>query len=110
MFIFRRFYSCNQEPVSRDIVSPHKTIRGMNKSIPPDGINRYRVSPLKLKLHIKHKMLRLNIRSVNVQFQDAPADLRHISLIYISFFSEPQFEKTSFKNLEQSLYLCILWF
>ena len=32
-------------PVSRDIVSPHKTIRGMYKSIAPDGIDRYRVSP-----------------------------------------------------------------
>ena len=53
-------------PVSRDIVSPHKTIRGMNKSIPPDGIDRYRVSPLKLKLDVKHKMLMLNICSVNV--------------------------------------------
>jgi len=35
----------------------------------------------------------LNIRSVNVQFQDAPADLHHISLIYISFFSGPQFKE-----------------
>ena len=29
--------------------------------------------------------------------------------IYL-FFSGPQFEKTDFKNLEQSLYLFILWF
>src|SRR6218665_1536402 len=54
------------KPVSRDIVSFHKTIRGMNKSIPLDGISRYRVSPLKLKLDIKSKMLMLNICSVNV--------------------------------------------
>jgi len=39
-------------PVFRDIVSPHKTIRGMNRSIPSDEIDRYRVSPLKLKLDI----------------------------------------------------------
>jgi len=55
-------------PVSRDIVSPHKAIRGMNKSITPVGINRYmyRLSHLKPKLDIKHKMLMLNIRCVNV--------------------------------------------
>ena len=50
----------------RDIVSPIRLSGGMNKSIPPDGINRYRVSPLKLKLDIKHKMLMLNICNVNV--------------------------------------------
>jgi len=91
-------------PVSRDIVSPHKTIRGMNKSIPPDGITQYMVSPLKIKLDITHKMLMLNICSVTV------ADLRHISLIYMSFFSGQQFEKTGLENLKQSLYLCNLWF
>ena len=52
--------------VSRDIVSTIRLSGGINKSIPPDGINRYRVSPLKLKLDIKHKMLMLNICSVNV--------------------------------------------
>jgi len=54
----------------------------------------------------------LNILSVNVQFQDASADLRHISLIYrLSLFSaDHSFKKTDFKNLEQLLYLCILWF
>ena len=56
----------NCVPVSSDIVSPHKTIRGDELIYPPDGINRYRVSPIKLKLDIKHKMLLLNIRSVNV--------------------------------------------
>ena len=35
--------------VSRDIVSPIRLSGGMNKSIPPEEINRYRVSPLKLK-------------------------------------------------------------
>jgi len=29
---------------------------------------------------------------------------------YISFISGPQFEKIGLENLEQSLYLCILWF
>jgi len=48
-------------PVSRDIVSPGRLSEEMNKSIPPDGINRYRVYPLKLKVDIKHKMLMLNI-------------------------------------------------
>ena len=51
--------------------------------------------PLKLKLDIKYKMLMLNICSVNVKFQEAPPDLRHIhihvSLIYISFLSGIQF-------------------
>ena len=41
----------------------------------------YRVSPLKLILDIKHSLLMLNICGVNVWFQNAPADLRHISLI-----------------------------
>ena len=40
---------------------PIRLFGGMNKSIPPDGINRYRVAPLKVKLDIKHKMLMLNI-------------------------------------------------
>src|SRR6218665_3667903 len=41
---------------------------GMNKSIPSDEIHQYRVglSPLKLKLDTKPKMLMLNIRSVNL--------------------------------------------
>jgi len=39
---------------------------GMNKSIAPDGINQYRISPVKLKLDIKYKMVMLNICSVNV--------------------------------------------
>jgi len=56
-------------------------------------------------------MLMLNICSVNIEFQDAPADLRLISLIYISFLSGPQFEKSGLENfLEQQLYLCILRF
>jgi len=53
-------------PVSRDIVSPIRLFGGMNNSIPPDGSSRYRVSPLKLKLDIKHSLLMLNICSVNV--------------------------------------------
>src|SRR6218665_980592 len=35
---------------------PMRLSGGMNKSIPPDGINRYRVSPLKLKLDIKQNV------------------------------------------------------
>src|SRR6218665_2394343 len=57
--------------------------------------------PLKLKLYLKHKMLMLNICGVNVWFQDAPADLRHISLIYIIyiFFSaDHSLKKTDFKK------------
>ena len=50
--------------MSRDIVSTRKTIQRDELIYPPDGINRYRVSPLKLKLDMKHKMLMLNIRSV----------------------------------------------
>jgi len=50
----------------------------------------------------------LNISSVNAEFQDAPADLRHISLIFISFFSEPQFEETGLENVEQSL-TCVFY-
>ena len=53
-------------PVSRDIVFPHKTIRWDELIYTPDGIKRYRASPLKLKLDIKLKMWMLNIRSVNV--------------------------------------------
>jgi len=41
-------------------------MRGDELIYPPDGVNRYRASPFKLKLDIKHKMLMLNIRSVNV--------------------------------------------
>jgi len=50
----------------------------------------------------------LNICSVNVYFQEAPVDHRHIFFIYISFFQRT----TVWKNWlrEQSLYLCILWF
>jgi len=62
-------------------------------------------------------MSMLNICSINVYFQDAPADLSHrpISLMYniyrkFIFFSGSQFKKTGLENLEQSLYLCILWF
>jgi len=62
---------------------------------------------------MKHKMLMISICNVNrprlYSFRTLLyADLRHISLIFI-FFSGPQFEKTGLENLEQSLYLCILW-
>jgi len=38
-------------------------------------------------------MLMVNICSVNVLFQDAPADLRHISLIYTSFSANHSLKK-----------------
>jgi len=47
-------------PVSRDIVSPYKTIRGMNKSIPRmeyTGIEY----PLKTKIRHRNSLLMLNI-------------------------------------------------
>ena len=50
-------------------------------------------------------MLKIHICSVNVSFQDTPADLRHVSFIYISCFSRPQFEKTGIENLECSITL-----
>jgi len=75
---------------------PHKTIRGMNKSIPRMESTGIEYPPLKLKLDLKHKMLMLNICGANLYFQDTPADLRHISLIFISLFSRPQIEKNWF--------------
>src|SRR6218665_379266 len=92
-------------PVSRDIVSPIRLspirLSGeMNKSIPRMESTGIEYPPLKLKLDIRRKMLMLNICSVNVWIQDAPADLRHnISLIYIRFFSGPQFEKSWLRKL-----------
>ena len=35
----------NPGPVSSDIVFPIRLSGGLNTSIPPDGINRYRTSP-----------------------------------------------------------------
>jgi len=51
----------------------------------------------------------LNIFSVNVSGRSCGPS-PYIFDIYISFFSGPQFEKAGLENLEQSLYLCILWF
>ena len=50
------------------------------------------------------------VQRCNVQFQDFPADLCHVFLIYISFFRGPQFEKTGFKNLALPVYFMILNF
>src|SRR6218665_2515649 len=103
-------------PVSRDIVSPIRLspirLSGeMNKSIPRMESTGIEYPPLKLKLDIRHKMLMLNICSVNVWIQDAPADLRHnISLIYIRFLADHNLKAAGLENLEQSLYLYILWF
>ena len=41
----------------------------------------------------------LIICRVNVLFQDAPAELHHISLIYISIFNRPQFEENWLRKL-----------
>jgi len=97
--------------VFRDIVSPHKTTRGMNKSIPPDEINRYGVSPLKLKLDIKHKMLIINILQCQcIVSGRSCGPLLYIFDIYLFFQRTIVLKKTGLENLEQSLYLCILWF
>jgi|SRR6218665_1023550 len=48
------------------ILYPHKTIRGMNKSIPPEGINLYRSSiPLKTKIRPKTQ----NVNAKHLQCQ-----------------------------------------
>ena len=56
----------------------------------------------------------LNICSVNVSFQKAPAYIRHMSLTYRLSVGVRNCGstvlKTGFKNLEKLLYLCILWF
>jgi len=86
-------------PVSRDIVSSHKSIRGDELIYPPGWNQPYSVSPLKLKLDIKHKMLMLHVRSVNVySFRTLLRTFAVISLIYISFFSGPQFRKLTLKT------------
>src|SRR6218665_175961 len=99
-----------QLPVSRNIVSHHKTIRGVNKSIPPDGINRYTVSPLKTKIRLKTQNVNAkHLRCQCIVSGHSYGPSPYIFDIYL-FFSGPPFEKTGFKNLEQSLYLSILWF
>src|SRR6218665_2384504 len=72
---------------------------------PPDGIYRYRVSALKLKLDIglKHKMLVLNSCGI---VSGRSFDI----YMYLFFSAGHSLKKTGFKNLEQSIYLCILWF
>ena len=60
-------------------------------------------------------MLMLNICSVNVvlQFQDAPEDLRHISLLLFSFLIGPQFEKNwlrKFRTIVLPVYFMVLNF
>ena len=77
---------------------------GMNKFIPPDSFDRYRVSPLKLKLDIKRKIL-MQRQCIVSGRSCGPSP--YIFGIYL-FFSGPQFEKSGSENLEQSLYLCIL--
>lgn len=55
-------------PVSRDIVSPSKSIREMNKSIPRTDYTGLEYPALKLidLLEIKHRLLMLNKCSINV--------------------------------------------
>jgi len=87
---------------SRDIVSPHKTIRGMNKSIPrmeSTGIEY----PLKTK--IRHKTQNVNAKHFQCQCTASGRSCGpspYFFGIYL-FFSGPQFERTGSENLEQSL-------
>jgi len=60
-----------------------------------------------LKTKIKHKTQNVNAKHFQCQ---CIVSGRHISLLYISFFSGTQFEKTDLENLEQSLCFRILWF
>src|SRR6218665_2594446 len=70
---------------------------GVNKSIVPDGINRYRVSPLKLKSDIKHK----NVKAKYLQCQYLVSERSCRPSPYIFdihlFFSSPQFKKLASK-------------
>ena len=52
--VFKIFVINNRMWCPVVLYPPIRLSGGMNKSIPPDGISRYRVSPLKLKLDIKH--------------------------------------------------------
>src|SRR6218665_764590 len=94
--------------VSRDIVSP-KTIRGMNKSIPLDGINRYRVS---LKTKIRHKTQPVNAKHMQCQCIVSGRSCGPSTNVFDMYllFCGPQFEKADLENLEQLLFLCIFWF
>src|SRR6218665_4054559 len=86
-------------PVSRDIVSPIRLSGGMNKSMPPDGIDRYRVSPLKIKLDIKRKMLMLkHLQCLCIVSGRSCGPSPYIFGTYI-FFSGPQFEKNWLRKL-----------
>src|SRR6218665_2530471 len=65
---------------------PIRLSGGMNKSIHPDGINRYRVSPLKLK--IRHKTQNVNAKHLRCQCIISGRSCEpspHIFDIYISF-------------------------
>ena len=47
-------------------------------------------------------MLMPNVFSVNVEFHDAPADLRHISLTTISFSGDHSLKKMAEKMAEKT--------
>src|SRR6218665_1379321 len=82
----------------------------MNKSISPDGINWYRVSPLKSK--IRHKTQNVNCKQLQCQgivSGRSCGPSPYIFDIYL-FFQWITVCKTGLENSEQSLYLCILWF
>src|SRR6218665_2191116 len=72
-------------------------------------MNRYRVSILKLKSDIKVKTQNVNAKHSQCQCIVSGRSCGHSPYIFhiYLFFSGPQFEKTGFKNFEQSLYLCI---
>jgi len=64
-----------------------------------------------LKTKIRHNTQNVNAKHLRCQCLVSGRSCGpspYIFDIYL-FFSGPQFEKTGFKNLEQSLYLCILW-
>src|SRR6218665_217977 len=65
-----------------------------------------------LKTKIRHKTQNVNAKHSQCQCIISGRSCGPSPCIFdvISFFSGPQFEKTGFKNLEQSPYLCILWY
>jgi len=82
----------------------------MNKSISPDGINLYIVSPLKTK--IRHKTQNVNDKHLQCQCivsgrSCGPSP--YIFDIYL-FFSRSQFEKTKLRTIALPVYFMVLNF
>src|SRR6218665_3651735 len=72
------------------------------KSILPDGINQYKVSPLKLKLNFKHKMLILTF-AVSMYFRTLRRPSPYIFDIVIISFSADQSLKTWLRKLRTTV-------